>query len=168
MWLRHQCGETHAHDGAHLDRREPETRSRGRGHRTTAARPGRTTLKGDIFSISALHLAIKVPYFSNSGHGNEKVTTLTPSECLAQLLDGAEQLQPVHPMVDVAWRMAALDQLPHQFARRLRECGGLAVLLRSDPQFIPIDPTGPQLVPIDPQFIPIHPNSSQFISIQPN
>eukprot|EP01052_Picozoa_sp_SAG31_P007392 SAG31_NODE_352_length_17229_cov_9.658669_17_plen_78_part_00 len=32
----------------------------------------------DIFSISALHLAIKAPYFSNSGHKNEKVTTLTP------------------------------------------------------------------------------------------
>eukprot|EP01052_Picozoa_sp_SAG31_P023807 SAG31_NODE_1986_length_6725_cov_3.779505_6_plen_160_part_00 len=28
----------------------------------------------DNFSISALHLAIKVPYFSNSGHKNEKVT----------------------------------------------------------------------------------------------
>eukprot|EP01052_Picozoa_sp_SAG31_P006708 SAG31_NODE_311_length_17866_cov_7.010750_4_plen_58_part_00 len=26
------------------------------------------------FSISALHLSIKVPYFSNSGHKNEKVT----------------------------------------------------------------------------------------------
>eukprot|EP01052_Picozoa_sp_SAG31_P019336 SAG31_NODE_1405_length_8488_cov_2.786029_4_plen_90_part_00 len=40
---------------------------------------GRTTgpLKDDTFSISALHLAIKVPYFSNSGHKNEKVTTLT-------------------------------------------------------------------------------------------
>eukprot|EP01052_Picozoa_sp_SAG31_P004013 SAG31_NODE_161_length_21899_cov_16.832844_13_plen_95_part_00 len=30
---------------------------------------------GDTFSISALHLAIKVPYFSNSGHKNEKVTS---------------------------------------------------------------------------------------------
>eukprot|EP01052_Picozoa_sp_SAG31_P017070 SAG31_NODE_1153_length_9640_cov_2.830206_11_plen_76_part_00 len=28
----------------------------------------------DTFSISALHLAIKVPYFSDSGHKNEKVT----------------------------------------------------------------------------------------------
>eukprot|EP01052_Picozoa_sp_SAG31_P034064 SAG31_NODE_3926_length_3746_cov_1.757609_1_plen_44_part_10 len=28
----------------------------------------------DTFSISALHLAIKVPYFSHSGHKNEKVT----------------------------------------------------------------------------------------------
>eukprot|EP01052_Picozoa_sp_SAG31_P082723 SAG31_NODE_42796_length_270_cov_0.596491_1_plen_39_part_01 len=28
----------------------------------------------DTFSISALHLSIKVPYFSNSGHKNEKVT----------------------------------------------------------------------------------------------
>eukprot|EP01052_Picozoa_sp_SAG31_P046564 SAG31_NODE_8957_length_1357_cov_1.663752_1_plen_236_part_00 len=34
-------------------------------------------LQGDTFSISALHLAIKVPYFSNSGHKNEKVTALT-------------------------------------------------------------------------------------------
>eukprot|EP01052_Picozoa_sp_SAG31_P033446 SAG31_NODE_3782_length_3884_cov_1.601057_4_plen_86_part_00 len=33
--------------------------------------------KDDTFSISALHLAIKVPHFSNSGHKNEKVTTLT-------------------------------------------------------------------------------------------
>eukprot|EP01052_Picozoa_sp_SAG31_P015001 SAG31_NODE_951_length_10810_cov_3.083652_5_plen_173_part_00 len=32
------------------------------------------TVKDDTFSISALHLAIKVPYFSNSGHKNEKVT----------------------------------------------------------------------------------------------
>eukprot|EP01052_Picozoa_sp_SAG31_P070148 SAG31_NODE_28991_length_402_cov_1.155116_1_plen_65_part_10 len=32
------------------------------------------TAHGDTFSISALHLAIKVPYFSNSGHKNEKVT----------------------------------------------------------------------------------------------
>eukprot|EP01052_Picozoa_sp_SAG31_P076250 SAG31_NODE_35517_length_322_cov_0.856502_1_plen_96_part_10 len=31
----------------------------------------------DTFSISALHLSIKVPYFSNSGHTNEKATTLT-------------------------------------------------------------------------------------------
>eukprot|EP01052_Picozoa_sp_SAG31_P022433 SAG31_NODE_1785_length_7278_cov_4.205321_5_plen_155_part_00 len=30
---------------------------------------------GDTFSISALHLSIKVPYFSNSGHKNEKVTS---------------------------------------------------------------------------------------------
>eukprot|EP01052_Picozoa_sp_SAG31_P019750 SAG31_NODE_1454_length_8278_cov_7.030688_3_plen_597_part_00 len=29
----------------------------------------------DTFSISALHLAIKVPYFSNSGHKSEKVTS---------------------------------------------------------------------------------------------
>eukprot|EP01052_Picozoa_sp_SAG31_P043129 SAG31_NODE_7088_length_1792_cov_1.588895_2_plen_155_part_00 len=29
----------------------------------------------DTFSISALHIAIKVPYFSNSGHKNEKVTS---------------------------------------------------------------------------------------------
>eukprot|EP01052_Picozoa_sp_SAG31_P029417 SAG31_NODE_2922_length_4906_cov_8.279800_5_plen_343_part_01 len=36
-------------------------------------------LQGDTFSISALHLSIKVPYFSNSGHKNEKVTTLTES-----------------------------------------------------------------------------------------
>eukprot|EP01052_Picozoa_sp_SAG31_P058629 SAG31_NODE_18021_length_649_cov_1.312727_2_plen_91_part_01 len=32
-------------------------------------------IHGDTFSISALHLAIKVPYFSNSGHKNEKVTS---------------------------------------------------------------------------------------------
>eukprot|EP01052_Picozoa_sp_SAG31_P015725 SAG31_NODE_1018_length_10354_cov_10.995514_13_plen_163_part_00 len=31
-------------------------------------------LQGDTFSISALHLAIKVPYFSDSWHKNEKVT----------------------------------------------------------------------------------------------
>eukprot|EP01052_Picozoa_sp_SAG31_P011039 SAG31_NODE_616_length_13519_cov_2.372876_1_plen_149_part_00 len=34
-------------------------------------------LQGDNFSISALHLAMKVPYFSNSWHKNEKVTPLT-------------------------------------------------------------------------------------------
>eukprot|EP01052_Picozoa_sp_SAG31_P045636 SAG31_NODE_8409_length_1457_cov_1.311487_4_plen_45_part_01 len=33
------------------------------------------SLHGDTFSISALHLAIKVPYFSNSRHKNEKVTS---------------------------------------------------------------------------------------------
>eukprot|EP01052_Picozoa_sp_SAG31_P008153 SAG31_NODE_404_length_16109_cov_10.686696_9_plen_241_part_00 len=33
------------------------------------------SIHGDTFSISALHLAIKVPYFSNSGHKNEKVTS---------------------------------------------------------------------------------------------
>eukprot|EP01052_Picozoa_sp_SAG31_P018926 SAG31_NODE_1360_length_8638_cov_55.988055_2_plen_134_part_00 len=32
-------------------------------------------INGDTFSISALHLAIKVPYFSNSGRKNEKVTS---------------------------------------------------------------------------------------------
>eukprot|EP01052_Picozoa_sp_SAG31_P033464 SAG31_NODE_3786_length_3882_cov_2.127941_3_plen_248_part_00 len=32
------------------------------------------SIHGDTFSISALHLAIKVPYFSDSGHRNEKVT----------------------------------------------------------------------------------------------
>eukprot|EP01052_Picozoa_sp_SAG31_P043019 SAG31_NODE_7030_length_1811_cov_1.239486_2_plen_142_part_00 len=31
----------------------------------------------DTFSISAMHLAIKVRYFSNSWHANEKVTALT-------------------------------------------------------------------------------------------
>eukprot|EP01052_Picozoa_sp_SAG31_P028290 SAG31_NODE_2720_length_5190_cov_3.678256_1_plen_311_part_00 len=31
-------------------------------------------IHGDTFSISALHLSIKVPYFSHSGHKNEKVT----------------------------------------------------------------------------------------------
>eukprot|EP01052_Picozoa_sp_SAG31_P001321 SAG31_NODE_45_length_31062_cov_17.179957_6_plen_206_part_00 len=35
------------------------------------------SIKDDTFPISALHLAIKVPYFSDSGHKNEKVTTLT-------------------------------------------------------------------------------------------
>eukprot|EP01052_Picozoa_sp_SAG31_P033313 SAG31_NODE_3746_length_3928_cov_4.375555_3_plen_112_part_00 len=35
-------------------------------------RIGMHHLKDDTFSISALHLAIKVPYFSNSGHKNEK------------------------------------------------------------------------------------------------
>eukprot|EP01052_Picozoa_sp_SAG31_P036769 SAG31_NODE_4636_length_3080_cov_2.158672_3_plen_112_part_00 len=35
------------------------------------------SLKDDTFSISALPLAIKIPYFSNSGHKNEKVTPLT-------------------------------------------------------------------------------------------
>eukprot|EP01052_Picozoa_sp_SAG31_P018301 SAG31_NODE_1292_length_8967_cov_2.998985_2_plen_183_part_00 len=34
-----------------------------------------SSVHGDTFSISALHLAIKVPYFSNSGHKNEKVTS---------------------------------------------------------------------------------------------
>eukprot|EP01052_Picozoa_sp_SAG31_P053200 SAG31_NODE_13516_length_864_cov_1.070588_1_plen_82_part_10 len=34
----------------------------------------------DAFSISALPLAMKVPYFStNSGHKNEKVTSYLPS-----------------------------------------------------------------------------------------
>eukprot|EP01052_Picozoa_sp_SAG31_P020989 SAG31_NODE_1601_length_7786_cov_33.553272_7_plen_84_part_00 len=32
-------------------------------------------IHGDTFSISALHLSTKVPYFSNSGHKNEKVTS---------------------------------------------------------------------------------------------
>eukprot|EP01052_Picozoa_sp_SAG31_P041784 SAG31_NODE_6433_length_2022_cov_2.040562_1_plen_45_part_10 len=32
-------------------------------------------IHGDTFSISALHLSIKVPYLSNSGHKNEKVTS---------------------------------------------------------------------------------------------
>ena len=40
-----------------------------------AFNPG--AIHGDTFSISALHLAIKVPYFSNSWHKNEKVTALT-------------------------------------------------------------------------------------------
>eukprot|EP01052_Picozoa_sp_SAG31_P005527 SAG31_NODE_244_length_19246_cov_20.233823_5_plen_102_part_00 len=35
----------------------------------------KTLINGDTFSISALHLSIKVPYFSNSGHKNEKVTS---------------------------------------------------------------------------------------------
>eukprot|EP01052_Picozoa_sp_SAG31_P013360 SAG31_NODE_801_length_12013_cov_23.812070_21_plen_205_part_00 len=43
----------------------------------TALHDPRPPLKDDTFSISALHLAIKVPYFSNSGHKNEKVTALT-------------------------------------------------------------------------------------------
>eukprot|EP01052_Picozoa_sp_SAG31_P077599 SAG31_NODE_36989_length_308_cov_0.985646_1_plen_39_part_01 len=30
------------------------------------------SIKVDTFSISALDLSIKVPYFSNSGHKNEK------------------------------------------------------------------------------------------------
>eukprot|EP01052_Picozoa_sp_SAG31_P040558 SAG31_NODE_5902_length_2264_cov_2.222633_1_plen_50_part_10 len=30
----------------------------------------RNPIKVDTFSISALHLAIKVPYFSDSGHKN--------------------------------------------------------------------------------------------------
>eukprot|EP01052_Picozoa_sp_SAG31_P014008 SAG31_NODE_857_length_11448_cov_15.111287_2_plen_144_part_00 len=34
-------------------------------------------LQGDTFSISAVLLSIKVPYFSNSWHKNEKVTALT-------------------------------------------------------------------------------------------
>eukprot|EP01052_Picozoa_sp_SAG31_P015155 SAG31_NODE_966_length_10688_cov_8.343564_5_plen_325_part_00 len=34
-------------------------------------------INGDTFSISALHLSIKVPYFSNSEHKNEKVTPFT-------------------------------------------------------------------------------------------
>ena len=41
------------------------------------------SLQGDTFSISALHLAIKVPYFSNSGHKNEKVTALTRRQSCA-------------------------------------------------------------------------------------
>eukprot|EP01052_Picozoa_sp_SAG31_P004504 SAG31_NODE_187_length_20848_cov_22.521953_10_plen_117_part_00 len=51
--------------------------------------------KDDTFSISALHIAIKVPYFSNSWHKNEKVTPLTavtidvdPVEHLLQILVG--------------------------------------------------------------------------------
>eukprot|EP01052_Picozoa_sp_SAG31_P032128 SAG31_NODE_3487_length_4209_cov_3.729684_2_plen_124_part_00 len=31
-----------------------------------------TALQGDTFSFSALHLAIKVPYFSDSGHKTRK------------------------------------------------------------------------------------------------
>eukprot|EP01052_Picozoa_sp_SAG31_P010408 SAG31_NODE_569_length_14020_cov_11.049565_15_plen_106_part_00 len=44
-------------------------------------------LKDDTSSISALHLAIKVPYFSNSGHKNEKVTPLTVTRPLEPSLD---------------------------------------------------------------------------------
>eukprot|EP01052_Picozoa_sp_SAG31_P038123 SAG31_NODE_5035_length_2787_cov_2.005952_3_plen_270_part_00 len=36
-------------------------------------------IHGDTFSISLLHLAIKVQYFSNSGHKNEKVTSYLES-----------------------------------------------------------------------------------------
>eukprot|EP01052_Picozoa_sp_SAG31_P019957 SAG31_NODE_1479_length_8180_cov_7.141684_8_plen_105_part_00 len=44
-----------------------------------AAAPSRCTMpmNGDNFSISALFLSMKVPYFSNSRHKNEKVTPLT-------------------------------------------------------------------------------------------
>eukprot|EP01052_Picozoa_sp_SAG31_P045872 SAG31_NODE_8550_length_1431_cov_2.201201_1_plen_161_part_00 len=68
-------------------------------------------LQDDTFSISALHLAIKVLYFSNSGHKNEKVTTLTdisvqrctsssaacakPSEGLASTLAHAAEVRPL-------------------------------------------------------------------------
>eukprot|EP01052_Picozoa_sp_SAG31_P021810 SAG31_NODE_1705_length_7491_cov_3.705222_3_plen_165_part_00 len=40
-------------------------------------------MKVDTFSISALHLAIKVPYFSNSGHKNQKVTSYLRRACAA-------------------------------------------------------------------------------------
>eukprot|EP01052_Picozoa_sp_SAG31_P010429 SAG31_NODE_571_length_13998_cov_4.346212_11_plen_143_part_00 len=45
--------------------------------RKASPQPGsalRETYMVDTFSISALHLAIKVPHFSHSGHKNEKVT----------------------------------------------------------------------------------------------
>eukprot|EP01052_Picozoa_sp_SAG31_P006915 SAG31_NODE_324_length_17691_cov_8.128126_11_plen_144_part_00 len=47
-----------------------------------AGLPLQVLINGDTFSISALHLSIKVPYFSNSGHKNEKVTSYL---CLRQL-----------------------------------------------------------------------------------
>eukprot|EP01052_Picozoa_sp_SAG31_P073831 SAG31_NODE_32894_length_350_cov_1.031873_1_plen_88_part_01 len=46
----------------------------GRAFVRLAVKPLPAAIKVDTFSISALHLAIKVPYFSNSGHKNEKVT----------------------------------------------------------------------------------------------
>eukprot|EP01052_Picozoa_sp_SAG31_P029464 SAG31_NODE_2931_length_4898_cov_2.527818_2_plen_95_part_00 len=45
----------------------PQRAARGCGHRAA--------IQVDTFSISALHIAIKVPDFSNSGHKNEKVTS---------------------------------------------------------------------------------------------
>eukprot|EP01052_Picozoa_sp_SAG31_P031146 SAG31_NODE_3270_length_4477_cov_2.498401_3_plen_250_part_00 len=48
------------------------------GHRS------RSTIHGDTFSISALHLAIKVPYLSYSGHKNEKVTSYLLAACCVQ------------------------------------------------------------------------------------
>eukprot|EP01052_Picozoa_sp_SAG31_P020183 SAG31_NODE_1507_length_8072_cov_7.986580_3_plen_235_part_00 len=41
-------------------------------------RASEESIHGDTFSISALHLAIKVPYLSDSGHKNEKVTQRSP------------------------------------------------------------------------------------------
>eukprot|EP01052_Picozoa_sp_SAG31_P049435 SAG31_NODE_10827_length_1093_cov_0.996982_1_plen_128_part_00 len=45
-----------------------------RQRRPAAAAGWAEPTHGDTVSISALHLAMKVPYFSNSGHKNEKVT----------------------------------------------------------------------------------------------
>ena len=54
---------------------------------------GSIPIQGDTFSISALHLSIKVPYFSNSGHKNEKVTSYLPDRRqMGELLRLAEQL----------------------------------------------------------------------------
>eukprot|EP01052_Picozoa_sp_SAG31_P012477 SAG31_NODE_731_length_12498_cov_7.368336_5_plen_194_part_00 len=51
---------------------DPVLRSSDHENRSRAAA---IAINGDTFSISALHLVIKVPYFSNSWHKNEKVTS---------------------------------------------------------------------------------------------
>eukprot|EP01052_Picozoa_sp_SAG31_P015890 SAG31_NODE_1034_length_10228_cov_89.107316_15_plen_170_part_00 len=96
------------------------------------------TLKhGDTFSISALHLAIKVPYFSNSGHKNEKVTALTCNHCGALVLEDVDANRPqdccwlffTRPVVWGARRMpikrAGALQLRHDAQPELRRsrCG---------------------------------------------
>eukprot|EP01052_Picozoa_sp_SAG31_P017433 SAG31_NODE_1192_length_9459_cov_15.271581_6_plen_100_part_00 len=63
----------------------------------------------DTFSISALHLAIKVPYFSNSGHKNEKVTSyLVRSKPAFHIREGGEKVVP-----DAAPSIAGVGELSY-------------------------------------------------------
>eukprot|EP01052_Picozoa_sp_SAG31_P002548 SAG31_NODE_90_length_26410_cov_175.663981_25_plen_108_part_00 len=85
--------------------------------------PGRLHIHGDTFSISALHLAIKVPYFSNRGHKNEKVTSYLPSRLLRSPPAGLE------PGQHRRWeKIADGDEAVLEEERsRLRRVGGGAV-----------------------------------------
>eukprot|EP01052_Picozoa_sp_SAG31_P011496 SAG31_NODE_652_length_13181_cov_14.268155_5_plen_83_part_00 len=65
-------------------------------------------LKDDTFSISALHLAIKVPYFSDSGHKNEKVTTLT--RLSHEIVDGEQRAEPLAVLCHDGSFVGAVDR----------------------------------------------------------
>eukprot|EP01052_Picozoa_sp_SAG31_P036376 SAG31_NODE_4530_length_3159_cov_2.970915_2_plen_101_part_00 len=75
---------------------------------------------GDTFSISALHLSIKVPYFSNSGHKNEKVTPyLGPFGGDGAIAGGEPEQLPTPPTlarlvpaIPCCWSSDGAGQLP--------------------------------------------------------